>query len=97
MGSQTASFEIKLNTGIDPNAGDAVKIFSDGTAIYVSITEIKRNAKLSVFNILGTSVYQTSNLAEGLNKIDGNIISGVYIVKLVVDSKTFSERIVLKK
>jgi len=50
-----------------------------------------------VYSANGTAVYQTSNLLEGLNKTDGNFKSGVYIVRLVVDNKTTSQKIILNR
>lgn len=94
-GTQTASFEITPNTGIGPNVSDAISIYSDGKMIFVEISDMQNGAHLTVSNILGTTVYQTTKLAVGLNKITGNIISGIYIVKLVVDGKTYSQRVVL--
>ncbi|HUX54974.1 MAG TPA: S8 family serine peptidase [Williamwhitmania sp.] len=94
-GTQTASFEITPNTGINPNASDVVKIYSDGATLYVDIAGMKSSANLTVCNILGISVYQTTKLSVGLNRISSNIISGIYIVKLVVDGKTYSQRVVL--
>ncbi len=96
-GSATASFTITPNTGIDTHAADVVQIYADGPSIYVSIAKIERTAQLSVYSANGTAVYQTSNLLEGLNKIDGNFKSGVYIVRLVIDNKTFSGKVVLSQ
>ena len=96
-GSATASFTITPNTGIDTHAAEVVQIYADGPTIYVKIAKIERTAQLSVYSANGTAVYQTSNLLEGLNKTDGNFKSGVYIVRLVVDNKTTSQKIILNR
>lgn len=96
-GSATASFTITPNTGIDAHAAEVVQIYADGPTIYVKIAKIERTAQLSVYSANGTAVYQTSNLLEGLNKTDGNFKSGVYIVRLVVDNKTTSQKIILNR
>ena len=96
-GENNASFEIMLNTGIAPPADNAVKIYSDGSSLYVSINKIRTGSHLTVFGVNGNIVYQTSSLSEGLTRINMNFISGVYVIKLVVDDKLFSKRVVLTK
>ncbi len=96
-GTETASFEILLNTGLALKAGNTVKIYSDGASIYVNIPKLRATAQLTVYNTQGASVYQTSNLAEGLNKIKENIKIGVFVVRVVIEGKTYSEKIVLNR
>lgn len=96
-GTETASFEILLNVSLEINAANTVQIYADGATIYASIAKLRQNAKLTVYNIQGASVYQTSNLSEGLNKINENFNIGVYVVRVVVDGKLYSKKIVLNR
>jgi hypothetical protein len=90
-GKNSASFEIL------PGIEDGIRIYSDGHSIYVIIKKIKTSAHLSVLAINGKTVYQTSALSEGMNRIIQNFNSGGYIIRLQVDDKRYTKKVVLKK
>lgn len=95
--SVTQTLTVTSKTGINPNDINAIKIFSDATNLFVEIPVISETSQLSVYNILGNQVYKTTNLSQGLNRIEGNFTSGTYIVKVMVGNKVITEKVVLNK
>jgi hypothetical protein len=90
-GKSSSTFEIL------PGIKDGVRIYSDGNLIYVIIEKIKTGAHLSVLDINGRTLYETSALSEGRNMIIQNLSSGSYIVRLQVDDKRYLIKIILTK
>ncbi|NOU19195.1 MAG: M6 family metalloprotease domain-containing protein [Bacteroidales bacterium] len=96
QGTQNATLQITPGTGVDPNDLNSIMIYSNTTDIFVEIPVLEGAAQLGIFNILGAQVHSTVNLIQGLNKIEGNFISGTYIVKVVVGKKVYTQKVLLK-
>ena len=90
-GKNSSTFEIL------PGIKDGVRIYSDGNLIYVIIEKIKTGAHLSVLDINGKTLYETSALSVGMNWITQNFTSGGYIVRLQVDDKRYTTKVILTK
>lgn len=84
-------------TGIDPNNGNAIKIYSNSQTIFVEIPLLKGAAKILVYNIIGNQVYSKTNPIQGLTKIDENFNAGTYIVKVIVGQEVKTQKVVLNK
>lgn len=93
----TLTGNITPATGVDPNDLNSVQIYSDTRDIFVNIPVINGAAQLEVYNILGSKVYQNVNLNQGLNKVDKYFNSGKYIIRVIVDNKVFTQKVVLQK
>jgi len=88
---------ITPSTGIDPNNASSIKIYSDTKDIYINIPTLEGFAKTEVYNILGDQVYQRINLNQGLNKINGNFNTGIYIVKVSMKGKVITQKVIIQK
>jgi len=70
------------------------KIYSFGNAIY--ITNINdNNASVTIYNVLGQEVLLQKLLKCSLNKVNANLATGHYIVKVISNTKTVSQKVYL--
>ncbi|GEM_PF-1662350 len=95
-GTQNATLQITPGVGVDPNDLNSIRIYSNTKDIFVEIPLLEGTAQLGIFNILGAQVHSTVNLIQGLNKIEGNFISGTYIIKVVAGKKIYTQKVLLK-
>jgi M6 family metalloprotease-like protein len=84
-------------TGIDPNNTNSINIYSDTRDIYVDIPTLEGTAKLEIYSIRGNQVYQKVNLSQGLNRIEESFTTGIYIVKVVIQNKVITQKVVIQK
>jgi uncharacterized repeat protein (TIGR03803 family) len=92
-----ASFETTSLTAIEPVSKETVQIYSDGIYLYADINNYKNNSQLAVYNLSGICVFQTDLLEEGLNQIVWDSHPGIYIVRLVLGEKQFTQKVVIDK
>jgi len=96
QGTQNATLQITPGVGVDPNDLNSIRIYSNAKDIFVEIPVLEGTAQLGIFNILGAQVHSTVNLIQGLNKIEGNFISGTYIIRVVAGKKVYTQKVILK-
>jgi hypothetical protein len=96
QGTQNATLQITPGVGVDPNDLNSIRIYSNAKDIFIEIPVLEGTAQLGIFNILGAQVHSTVNLIQGLNKIEGNFISGTYIIKVVAGKKVYTQKVILK-
>lgn len=92
----TRTVTVTTNTGVGDNDNTSISIYSDGTFVYVNIPELVGTANLTICNAIGNSIFQTTDLSQGLNRLTGNLISGMFIVKLEANGQTYSTKVVIK-
>jgi len=94
-GSATSTLEIMLNTGLSLLDLRTVHIYASGTEVFVNIPVVKMPAHLTVYDISGIPVYESTQLAKGLNQFNLNIKPGVYVVKLLMDTDIVTQKVIL--
>jgi hypothetical protein len=73
-----------------------VSIFSDGSDIYAVINCYVTKAQMAVYSLSGVCIARVNSLDEGQNKITVEYNPGIYIVKLVLDSELFTQKVIIK-
>lgn len=96
-GTQTASLQISTGTGIDQNDLNSIKIYSDNRNIFVAIPFILGSVQVNVYDMIGNQVLNSTNLTQGLNVINHDFVSGIYIVKVMFDNKVYTKKVMLTK
>jgi uncharacterized repeat protein (TIGR03803 family) len=91
------SFHTSMLTGIGDDKFHPVKLYSDGSGIYAYLGQRYLRTQLSVYNLSGICVARTSDLNEGLNRIEVPHQPGIYLVTLVLDDHIYTEKIRLIK
>ena len=82
-------------TGIEKGKASDINIYSFGKNIFVNIhNEI--NGQVIVYNMLGQEMYKSSVTPNFLNKIDLVAPEGYYLVKVITDGVTASEKVIIK-
>jgi uncharacterized repeat protein (TIGR03803 family) len=95
-GSTNATFEIKEPDAIDPIIATTAKIYSNEKQIFVAVSNFKGSAKVMVYNILGSCVYQNNQVTEGINAIDRNYAAGTYVVKVILNNKIYTDKVSIR-
>ncbi len=87
------------STGItaSEDCANTIKIYSDSKQIYIDILTLKGIAQLKVYNILGNQVYQSNSLTQGMNRIESTFDTGIYIVRMIVGDKSYTQKVILQK
>jgi chitodextrinase len=91
--SEKASVTV-TTVGIGNEAVAMVKIWCAYKNVFVNV-ESASNSEVKIYNVLGTIVYQNT-LSEGLNTIQLNEKTGIYIVKTNVNNHVNVVRVVIK-
>ena len=91
------TFQTESMNAIQTNRDNPVQIYSYGNDIYAVIDYCDTKAKLSVYNLSGNCIISEYNLVEGQNKITGNFHPGVYIIKLVLDDRLYTQKVSIHK
>jgi hypothetical protein len=92
-----ATFAISKGVAVELIDADKVRIYSDTRNIFVDIATLESTAHIAVYNILGKQLYQSTNLSQGMNRIETDFNSGAYIVKLMVGKKVYTQKVMLQK
>jgi hypothetical protein len=91
--SEKASVTV-TTVGIGNEAVAMVKIWCAYKNVFVNV-ESASNSEVKIYNVLGTIVYQNT-LSEGLNTIQLNEKTGIYIVKTNINNHVNVVRVVIK-
>jgi len=81
--------------GMDEFDISSIKIFSYQKVIYIQLQGYDADM-VTVSDIMGHEIFNTSVLNSGINKIPLNVEAGYYLVKVQSGSKSFSEKIFIK-
>jgi uncharacterized repeat protein (TIGR03803 family) len=90
------SFQTNTIIAIASVHENPVQIYSDGRNMYSSVSNCKAKAQLTVFELSGRCVFYSDRLEEGLNKIAGDYLPGIYLVRLMLDNRLFTQKVVIK-
>ncbi|MCX6304745.1 MAG: T9SS type A sorting domain-containing protein [Bacteroidetes bacterium] len=95
-GDVTHRFNIHFApVGVSDHKTSGVKIYSNESTVYVNIpADMKGN--IVVYNMLGTEITRTTIQAYSLNKINLNVPTGIYLVKVDGDSNTNAGKVFIK-
>jgi uncharacterized repeat protein (TIGR03803 family) len=91
------TFQTESVNSIQDNRESFVRIYSDGIDIYAIISHCDDKARLAVYNLTGICLRQSDNLVEGQNKITGDYLPGIYVVKLLLDNRVYTEKVKILK
>lgn len=83
-------------TAVETEEATDIRIYSDTKVLFVEIPTLNAASQLVVYNILGNQVYRTSNLSQGLIRIENNFNPGIYIVRLSNGDKVYTQRVVMQ-
>lgn len=96
-GTQTATLQINTSTGIESDDLNSVNIYSDNKNIFVVVPFTSGSVQLNMYNMIGNMIFNSENLTQGLNKVEHDFVSGIYIVKVIVDNKVYTKKVMLTK
>lgn len=82
-------------TGVDNPMANDVEIYSYNNSIYVKNAE-SANATISVTNIAGQVVFNSELENTPINKIDVNLNTGYYIVKVLTNEMMTTQKVFIK-
>jgi len=85
-------------TGISEqqNSENSVKIYASDNIIYVQNTT-NAPAQVMVFDLQGKQVMAKNIGTDNLSKIELNNAEGIYIVKVIADSKTYTQKVTIRR
>ncbi|MCB2208372.1 MAG: T9SS type A sorting domain-containing protein [Bacteroidetes bacterium] len=86
-----------LPNAVDENsAADKVKIYSSGNSVYILNNSNEEIKEMSVYNMLGQEILRSKVPIQELNKIDVNMTTGYYAVRVLTDKNVYSEKVFIK-
>ena len=110
QGDTSARFYINFNptaasvtSTIPSQTGNSsnVVIINNNTGVVIDfLNTISHNADISIYNILGQNIWENKNtdVSSGSYSINSDAFpSGIYILKVIIDSKIYSKKIYLVK
>jgi len=83
-------------TAVETEDATDVRIYSDTKVLFVEIPTLNASAQLIVYNALGNQVYRTTDLSQGLTRIENSFNPGIYIVRLSNGDRVYTKRVVLQ-
>ncbi len=92
-----ATFQTESVNAIQDNGEPIFRMFSDGNDIYALINRYDVAAQLAVYNLSGICLVKSNYLLEGQNKITCNYLPGIYVVKLILNNRVHTERVIILK
>jgi uncharacterized repeat protein (TIGR03803 family) len=90
------TFQTESVDAIQTDREDLVRIYSDGCDIYAGIDGYHQKTRIEVYNLSGVCIASANTLVTWQNKISGNYKPGIYIVRLVLDDKLFTQKIIIR-
>jgi len=90
------TFQTESINAIQTDRENLVQLYSDGSDIYAVIDDYHAKAQLAVYNLSGVCIAQKNILVEGKNKITGDYRPGVYIVRLVLDDRLYTQKVLIE-
>lgn len=91
-------FKTTWGVGVEENAVGNWSVYPNPTnGVFQLNIESATNARVEILNLLGDVVYKQNNLSNGSNTIYiDNLNDGIYMMRLYVDNKIYTSRIVKK-
>lgn len=74
-----------------------IKIFANSNSVYIDTKSVQGSTKVNIYNIYGQMVYSNNNMPKGSNKINLNVASGYYIVRLESPIGTINQKVMIKR
>ena len=81
--------------GIKEATNNTLNIYSNDKVIYVNITEAMEG-DIIVYNLLGIEVGRKQIIGNTLNKLELNLNTGYYIVKVLGNTKSISNKVFIR-
>ena len=83
--------------GIDePNTNGSFNIYTYENMVYVQNDKINESYFVTVSNMLGQTLVRTDFTGNSLNRIEMQSVPGVYVVNVVSNGKTYSQKVVIR-
>jgi uncharacterized repeat protein (TIGR03803 family) len=90
------TFQTESVDAIQTDREDLVRIYSDGKDIYAVVEGYHQKTRIEVYNLSGVCIAFANTLTTGQNKITANYKPGIYIVRLVLDDRLFTQKIIIR-
>lgn len=71
-----------------------VKIYPNPANDFINIEGLKSEAKIEIFNTIGEKIFVETRLNN--EKLNFNLASGIYLVKIVSENKTASKKLIIQ-
>jgi hypothetical protein len=82
-------------SGVGENTSNNIKIYSSENIVYVNIaTDL--HGEIVIYDLLGKQIKIQSIKGNSINRIDLNVESGYYLVKVIGDKSTSSEKVFIR-
>lgn len=96
--SDVNTFTTYFGVGVEENAVGSWSVYPNPTnGVFQLNIESATSARIEILNLLGDVVYSQNNLSNGSNTIYiENLNDGIYMMRLYLDSKLYTSRIVKK-
>ena len=96
--SEVNTFTTYYGVGVEENTVGTWSVYPNPTnGVFQLNIESATSARVEILNLLGDVVYSQNNLSNGSNTIYiENLNDGIYMMRLYIDSKLFTSRIVKK-
>jgi hypothetical protein len=91
----TRNVIVEKTTGINNRNLIEVGIFAINKTIYINVPAAMEGADVSIYNINGSKVYQSSKINSGMNTIQTKLLQGLYLVRLVKKEQFYSGKVII--
>jgi hypothetical protein len=78
------------------NAAEKIKIYSSGNSVYILNKSDEEIKEMSAYNMIGQEILRSKVPMQDLNKIDLNMTTGYYAVRVLTDKNIYSEKVFIK-
>jgi len=98
-GDEASRFRLIIGSpiGIDePNTNGSFNIYTYENMVYVQNDKINESYFVTVSNMLGQVLVRTNFSGNSLNRIEMHSVPGVYVVNVVSNGKTYSQKVVIR-
>jgi hypothetical protein len=98
-GDEASRFRLIIGSpiGIDePNTSGSFNIYTYENMVYVQNDKINESYFVTVSNMLGQTLVRTNFTGNSLNRIEMHSVPGVYVVNVVSNGKTYSQKVVIR-
>jgi hypothetical protein len=98
-GDEASRFRLIIGSpiGIDePNTTGSFNIYTYENMVYVQNDKINEPYFVTVSNMLGQTLVRTDFTGNSLNRIELQSVPGVYVVNVVSNGKTYSQKVVIR-
>jgi hypothetical protein len=98
-GDDASRFRLIIGSpiGIDePNTNGSFNIYTYENMVYVQNDKINESYFVTVSNMLGQVLVRNNFSGNSLNRIEMHSVPGVYVVNVVSNGKTYSQKVVIR-